>query len=255
MVLLYHPFLDPRDTHDGPACDSDRSLGNIVWSCSLTLFACTWVAVHPEVPSRDDPGSTVVARRIGLMLSMLIFPELVILWAFSQWVHAIHYTQKFAGGSLTFEPQWSSEDKKAFIYEIMYGFFAIFYREGVSMELLRQVGSNKSRCINWINSNLEVEGSIIVLFGGLFGIIHLIAWDFHFPTTAEMWLWRISSLVLTVSPLIFMLFGHFVDKAKQLNNASLSTSFTVLALLSCILYVIARVFLIILSLVSLRDLP
>ncbi|KAF9035594.1 hypothetical protein BJ165DRAFT_1321660, partial [Panaeolus papilionaceus] len=74
----------------------DRSLWSIIWACILTLFACTWVAVHPDVPSPEYSGSTIVARKIGMMLSMLLIPEFVITWAFAQLMYAKYYTHRIA---------------------------------------------------------------------------------------------------------------------------------------------------------------
>ncbi|KAF8649499.1 hypothetical protein AX16_005768, partial [Volvariella volvacea WC 439] len=42
------------------------------------------------------------------------------------------------------------------------------------------------------------------VIGVVFGGIHLIGWDFPFATTAELWLWRASSLVLTIIPAIIV---------------------------------------------------
>ncbi|KAF9035599.1 hypothetical protein BJ165DRAFT_1395646, partial [Panaeolus papilionaceus] len=93
MSPLPYLLLDPRDTGD-TGCD--RSLWSIIWACSLTLFACTWVAVHPNVPDAEDSASAVVARKIGMMLSMLLLPEMVITWAFVQYMYAKYYTHKIA---------------------------------------------------------------------------------------------------------------------------------------------------------------
>ncbi|KAF9035584.1 hypothetical protein BJ165DRAFT_1395625, partial [Panaeolus papilionaceus] len=93
MSSLPYVLLDPRDT-GGAECE--RSLWSIIWACFLTLFACTWVAVHPDVPSPEYSGSTIVARKIGMMLSMLLLPEFVIVWAFMQYMHAKYYTHRFA---------------------------------------------------------------------------------------------------------------------------------------------------------------
>ncbi|KAF8642793.1 hypothetical protein AX16_009426 [Volvariella volvacea WC 439] len=38
------------------------------------------------------------------------------------------------------------------------------------------------------------------MIGVVFGGIHLIGWNYLFPTTSELWLWRASSLVLTIVP-------------------------------------------------------
>ena len=62
----------------------DRSVWSIVWSCFATLFACSWVAVHPNVPRATDSETLIFGRRLAMMGYMLLAPELVILWAAQQ---------------------------------------------------------------------------------------------------------------------------------------------------------------------------
>ncbi|KAF9035581.1 hypothetical protein BJ165DRAFT_1355534, partial [Panaeolus papilionaceus] len=89
MSPLPYLLLDPRDAG---VTGCDRSLWSIIWACFLTLFACTWVAVHPNVPSPKHSGSKVIALKIGMMLSMLLIPEYVIMWAFEQYMFANIFT-------------------------------------------------------------------------------------------------------------------------------------------------------------------
>lgn len=81
-----------RDGSASSSCDNRRSLSDIIWSCLLTIFSCTWVAVHPNVPGPDDTWFTINLRHVELMLLAIIAPEAVILWAMRQWVFA----RKFA---------------------------------------------------------------------------------------------------------------------------------------------------------------
>ena len=62
----------------------DRTMWSIVWSCLATLFACSWVAVHPNVPRSTDSEALILGRRLATMGYMLLAPELVILWAARQ---------------------------------------------------------------------------------------------------------------------------------------------------------------------------
>jgi len=62
----------------------DRTVWSIVWSCFATLFACSWVAVHPNVPRATDSEALVLGRRLATMGCMLLAPELVICWAAKQ---------------------------------------------------------------------------------------------------------------------------------------------------------------------------
>src|ERR1700737_4806948 len=71
-----------------------RTIWNIIWSCLLTVFACTWVAVHPNIPDPDEKWTQVTTRRIGITIMALIAPELVIAWAIRQRISA----RKLANG-------------------------------------------------------------------------------------------------------------------------------------------------------------
>ncbi|MCJ1419076.1 hypothetical protein MMC32_005428 [Xylographa parallela] len=86
------------------------------------------------------------------------------------------------------------------------------------------------------------------LGGLLFGAIHLIAWDFHFPTAAERLLWRIAGLFLIAGPLLAPA-GYYVTEslaaqsrtADLLANQVLRPAFRVLVPL----YLLARLFLLV----------
>lgn len=46
-----------------------------------------------------------------------------------------------------------------------------------------------------------IYGSAI---GLVFGAIHLSGWDLEFPSVADKWLWRSSSLATTILPVVFI---------------------------------------------------
>ncbi|KAF7305714.1 hypothetical protein HMN09_00724700 [Mycena chlorophos] len=61
-----------------------RTLFSIVWSCLTTIFACTWTAVHPNLPA---PNIGIVAnfwRKFKMMLVAMIAPELMVAFALRQ---------------------------------------------------------------------------------------------------------------------------------------------------------------------------
>lgn len=68
------------------AGDTQRSVWDIVWSCVITIFTCTWVSVHPNIPASDDTSLRIALRRLELMLWAIITPEMVIYWALRQWL-------------------------------------------------------------------------------------------------------------------------------------------------------------------------
>jgi hypothetical protein len=88
----------------------------------------------------------------------------------------------------------------------------------------------------WSGGAVFVLISIAVVFGG----IHCIPWAFQFPSDTEQILWRVSSLLVTCIP-VGIILVIFMGKI-------------VLSLYS-ILYIAARIILIVLALMELRALP
>ncbi|KAF9557973.1 hypothetical protein CPC08DRAFT_692672 [Agrocybe pediades] len=89
------PALVLDSTSNDCICKVTRSLWDIVWGCLATIFACSWVAVHPNLPSPADGKVKITLRRIELMLFTIIAPELVILWAVNQWSCARSVEKKY----------------------------------------------------------------------------------------------------------------------------------------------------------------
>ncbi|KAF8641279.1 hypothetical protein AX16_010058 [Volvariella volvacea WC 439] len=96
------------------------------------------------------------------------------------------------------------------------------------------------------------DGYLAILYGGvigiLFGAIHLIGWNFQFPTPIELWLWRSSSLVLTVIPLLLAI-------GAAGNNTPCNIVFAFAVIFGAPLYFNARILLLVLAFFTLRDLP
>ena len=50
-------------------------------------------------------------------------------------------------------------------------------------------------------AGLSPEKLLHILFNLLYGVGHIGAWNSHFPTLAERWIWRASAIMLTAVPL------------------------------------------------------
>lgn len=74
-----------------------RTIWNIVWSCLTTIFACTWLAIHPNIPAPDEGFFRVQLRRVRLMVLGLLAPEIIIFWAVRQWHIARVLETKYKG--------------------------------------------------------------------------------------------------------------------------------------------------------------
>ncbi|KAF8175398.1 hypothetical protein BJ912DRAFT_1075237 [Pholiota molesta] len=79
------PVLTLRDTqtHFG-----QRTVNDIVISCFATIFACTWSAIHPNIPAVTDSKWTCFKRQVTITICALLTPELVTLWAIQQRIAA-----------------------------------------------------------------------------------------------------------------------------------------------------------------------
>jgi len=71
-----------------------RSIYSILWSCFSTIFMCTWIAVHPNIPAAGDSQWVVFRRRVAIMGYVLLVPEMVIYWAWRQHNAASNFTKK-----------------------------------------------------------------------------------------------------------------------------------------------------------------
>ena len=74
-----------------------RSLWDILWSCLATIFACSWVSIHPNIPAPNESSRRIFLRRLELMFWAVVSPEMIILWALRQWSGARHLEKKYKG--------------------------------------------------------------------------------------------------------------------------------------------------------------
>jgi len=103
----FGPRSPPIVSHDHlqvieASCDDPdgcRSLGDIIRSCIVTILLCTWVSMHPNIPSPDERWPRLALRRVGLMLLSLFVPEAVIAWALRQRQVAAKLAKEYKGES------------------------------------------------------------------------------------------------------------------------------------------------------------
>ncbi|KAG2104325.1 uncharacterized protein F5147DRAFT_264351 [Suillus discolor] len=73
-----------------------RTLWTIIFSSILTLFACIYSAIHPNIPSPKHRGyPSILWRQLGMMIMALIAPELIVAWAMRQYLSADQVTRQF----------------------------------------------------------------------------------------------------------------------------------------------------------------
>ena len=81
--------------------DSPKTRGtyNILWTCVFTLFTCTWTVQHLNIPAERSGEPKIVREKIYHMLHeslpkvlwMLIAPELLVAFAFQDWIHVRNF--------------------------------------------------------------------------------------------------------------------------------------------------------------------
>jgi len=72
-----------------------RTIWTIISGSALTLFACIYSSIHPNIPSPKDSPLRILWRRLGIMIMALIAPELIVTWAMRQWFSARQVTKNF----------------------------------------------------------------------------------------------------------------------------------------------------------------
>jgi hypothetical protein len=76
--------LYPRNLHCS-FVSQDRSIFNIVWFCAITMFICSWVGIHPDIPAHKRGRFWTFLRRLGLMILALFLPEVIFWRAVVEW--------------------------------------------------------------------------------------------------------------------------------------------------------------------------
>jgi hypothetical protein len=110
LLLLAHLFATDRDSvltkhidpRDEPvSCDNIhncRTLFSIITDCLTTIFVCTWVSVHPNVPPPNQSQLAPLWRRLRLMLLAVIVPELILGFAARQFLDALWFVKSAFSG-------------------------------------------------------------------------------------------------------------------------------------------------------------
>ena len=125
---------------------------------------------------------------------------------------------------------------------------------------------------NWATENLlrDMSGFVmgmVVWFASMaYGGLHACAWNGHFPSSVEMWLWRGSSICIAASGLTWILinllartfegFKEYWGRVESLRAHWTSlVGLGSLATLCGLAYLLARIFLVVEAFISLRKLP
>lgn len=77
--------------------DGGRTMLDILWSCLVTIFACTWLAIHPNIPDPDLSWWAATGARFEITFYALMAPEVIIMWAMRQRVMASRIASQYKG--------------------------------------------------------------------------------------------------------------------------------------------------------------
>ena len=83
-----------------PACicpGDQRTIWNLLWSCLATIFACSWVSVHPNIPGPNESSWRIFLRHLELLFWSVVAPETIITWALRQWLGARYLEKLYKG--------------------------------------------------------------------------------------------------------------------------------------------------------------
>ncbi|KAI4721282.1 hypothetical protein E4T48_02399 [Aureobasidium sp. EXF-10727] len=111
-----------------------------------------------------------------------------------------------------------------------------------------------------------IMGTVLWVASIAFSAVHIAAWNAGFPSEAEAWLWRFSSMFIGFSGALWAFLHVFAEMSAalwwtwydvMLGEASLVLTLLVTALCSMcgVMYVLARAFLVVEAFVELRSLP
>ncbi|KAF8855820.1 hypothetical protein BDZ45DRAFT_692315 [Acephala macrosclerotiorum] len=84
----------------------------------------------------------------------------------------------------------------------------------------------------------------LIIGGVVFGAVHITAWNFTFPTKAELILWRVASLWCTASVLVGFFIYTLSFFSERLDELVGAVSISLIVLIA-VLYILARLFLIV----------
>ncbi|KAF8327809.1 uncharacterized protein EI90DRAFT_3067072 [Cantharellus anzutake] len=106
-----------------------RTMWGIVYSCLLTVFACIWTAVHPDVPHSDGDAEFIGSRGGSVILSLVV-PEWTLVPAWEEFVMSRRISEKYE-----MVEGWTSTHS---YFVAMSGFFDPSTGRGVNTNELQQ---------------------------------------------------------------------------------------------------------------------
>ncbi|KAF8315083.1 uncharacterized protein EI90DRAFT_366493 [Cantharellus anzutake] len=102
-----------------------RTMWSMVYSCLLTIFACIWTAIHPDVPKQYSAWSLRFKSRNIQMMWTLVSPEVIVAAAWDEFSEAWRISKR---SDIDFSQGWTFTHS---YFVIMGGFVDSSKREAV----------------------------------------------------------------------------------------------------------------------------
>jgi hypothetical protein len=82
-----------------------RGTIGLLWNCFVTIFLCTWSAIHPNLPGLNETKSSIISRRVYYVIGCLVTPEFSAWLAMDNLVSAMQTREKAkaAVGTISFK--------------------------------------------------------------------------------------------------------------------------------------------------------
>jgi hypothetical protein len=64
---------------------TEHGTADILWSCLLTILACSWTILHQNIPAKRDSAIVKWGRKLSWMIITIVAPELTAAQAYVQW--------------------------------------------------------------------------------------------------------------------------------------------------------------------------
>ncbi|KAJ7574554.1 hypothetical protein C8J56DRAFT_1125071 [Mycena floridula] len=93
LLTLYLSSRAGQSPSAGDTSCHHRGLFDIILGSFSTIFACTWVSVHPNVPPPGQGFVKRLFRRLAMMLVAIIAPEIVVFFAARQFMFAREFAK------------------------------------------------------------------------------------------------------------------------------------------------------------------
>ena len=88
----------------------------------------------------------------------------------------------------------------------------------------------------------------------IFGAIHCIAWNFHFPSSTQRSMWRVFSLIIVVLPSLLLFYSLLrLASFTDIDTMDRAKAMIFLNIIGLIVYITSRIIIVFLALLSLRS--